>query len=395
MKIMFVVSGYYPEGAGAGRSVRNLAEGVLQAGHDVSVVRLTQPKTKPFMEMIEGVRVHYLPIRNLYFMGKIKRSPLKRFAWHLFDMFNPWAAYDFWKVVRKEKPDVINTSVIAGFSTSIFLVARFMGITLVHTMRDYYLMCPQNAMYRNGANCTGVCKGCKPFFHARKMVSGSVDLFLSNSEFVEERHRSLNFLKPETPCQVQFNMNEDDTISSPRTLSTQGPVKLGFIGRVDPTKGIDILLKALTMVEFDNWELTIAGKGADAYIDHLRQTFPDPRITFAGFAEPNAFYNNIDILICPSVYGEPLPRVVYEAYRAALPVIAARAGGIPEIVDDGVTGFSYEPYDVAALASHIQQLASNPDAYKRFSEQAAIKAVDFKKTTITNAFLQKVEAVRT
>jgi len=388
MKILFVNSAYYPQGAGSGRSVRNLAEGAQAAGHKAVVATLNGGTRKA--DVVNGVTIHHLPIRNLYYMGRNKQPAWKRFLWHAIDMFNPLAMYDVYKLLRIERPDVINTNVIAGFSTGIFYVARWMGIPLVHTMRDYYLMCPQNAMFRNGSSCKGVCKGCKPFFRVRRRAAKQASMFLANSQFVANRHTGNGF-NFRAPCHVQFNVNDDDTIAAPRTYPQDRPFTIGFIGRLDPSKGVEVLLRAVEQLKLPQWKLIIAGEGGTPYTSRLKAAHANPHISFAGHMDADAFYASIDLLVCPSLYAEPLPRVVYEAYRAALPVIVSDSGGTPEIVDGGITGFIYPAQEPEKLAEYITLLAASPERYNQFSRQAAIKAKAFQRGRGTQEFIAKLE----
>ena len=188
-------------------------------------------------------------------------------------------------------------------------------------------------------------------------------------------------------------MNPDDHIDSPKSYPKGRPVRFGFIGRITDTKGIDILLKAVKLLQTENWELKIAGKGNVDYIVQLKDIYKDNRIEFLGFTDPDAFYESIDVLICPSVYGEPLPRVVYEAYRAALPVIVSDRGGTPEIVDHGKNGFVYEGRDYKTLAVHMDTLASEPDLYDAMSAASAEKAKIFTCSHIVSEFTEQLEKV--
>ena len=77
-----------------------------------------------------------------------------------------------------------------------------------------------------------------------------------------------------------------------------------------------------------------------------------------GWCEPIDFYSKIDFLICPSLYNEPLPRVVYEAYSYGIPVIAADSGGTPEMVVNGATGFLYNSDSNSALSDCINKALS-------------------------------------
>jgi len=85
------------------------------------------------------------------------------------------------------------------------------------------------------------------------------------------------------------------------------------------------------------------------------------RVTFTGHTNAIALtFAASDLVAHTSTLPEPFGRVIVEAMAAARPVVAARAGGAPEIVDDGVTGLLTTPGDVDALAAAIRQLLENP-----------------------------------
>lgn len=392
MKILFVTVKYYPDGAGAGRSVRSLAEGLVANGHEAVVIRLSKDNTFK-TETLNGVKIHSLPIRNIYTLDQKPKSQLKKLLWHIIDSFNPRAMNDVKKILIAEKPDIVNTNIISGFSAGIFFTIKKLNIPLVHTMRDYYLLCTQSAMFRNGKNVEGICTQCKPFIPLRRFAARRVDMFLANSEYVLNRHKQFDLIPDSSASHVQWNMNEDDEIAPPKTISKTKTIRFGYIGRIDNVKGLEILLEASKNLNTPNWILKVAGTGDADYIQKMQKDFPDKRIEFMGFTEPNEFYNNIDILICPSVYGEPLPRVVYEGYRAALPIIASSTGGTPEIIDEGETGFTYNAPDHATLTALMDKVASDPDLYKSLSKGATQKAKLFTTTQITNQYLARMETL--
>jgi glycosyltransferase involved in cell wall biosynthesis len=72
--------------------------------------------------------------------------------------------------------------------------------------------------------------------------------------------------------------------------------------------------------------------------------------------DPARFFPEIDALVVPSVWEEPLGRVIHEAMAFGVPSIASRIGGIPEIVEDDVTGYLFEAGDATALAALIHRL---------------------------------------
>lgn len=385
MKILFVIAEYFPDGAGSGRSVQNLAQSMSQRGHDVVVVRLTRSKPGK-QETLSGVKIYHLPIRNLYWVTDKIKNPVVKLLWHIVDSYNLSAMRDLDKILKAEKPDVVNTNVIAGFSAGIFQTIKRRKIPLVHTLRDYYLLCPKSSMFKSGRSCVGICASCKPFAAMRKTLAGNVDLFLANSDYVLRRHQALNFFKSAEKTAVQFNMNDNDETAQPKNTDKNKTIRFGFIGRIDEVKGLEILLSATRALEFENWSLKIAGSGDEKTTHNLRLNYPDERIEMLGFTDANAFYAQIDVLICPSLYAEPLPRVVFEAYRAGLPVIAANTGGTSEIIDHGQTGYLYDPYDIKALAGYMKSLSQNPDLYAAMSLAACEKAGNFTRSRISEEF---------
>ncbi len=386
MKILFVISEYYPDGAGSGRSVRNLAESLVKRDYEVVVVRLNKDKQSTVTNQ-NGVKIYSRPIRNLYWVTDKIKNPILKALWHLIDIHNIFAMHDLKRILQIEKPDIVNTSVIAGSSAGIYKTIKRSKAKLIHTLRDYYLLCPKSSMFKDGHSCTEICAGCKPFAATRKHQSRAIDMVLANSNYVLRAHKTHGIVRAgRTPFAVQFNMNDNDTIYMCRSLDFNNTVRIGFIGRIDKVKGLESLLESTWHLNAKNWHLKIAGTGDPATIKNLQAKYSDERIEYLGHTDAEAFYTDIDILICPSLYAEPLPRVVYEAYRHALPVIAANTGGIPEIVEHGKTGYLYDPHDIKALSGFIDTLVQDPELYKKMSKAAARKAKDFTRTAITDQF---------
>jgi len=395
MKILYVVNTYFPDmNGGAPKSVQLLAQAMVADGHDVVVVRLSDEKHITEYEH-EGVKVYSLPIRNLYLPNEEhKPAKWKRLCWHLLDMFNPWAAYDFWNVLKKEQPDIVNSNTVSGFSTSIFHVTKIMNIKLVHTMRDYYLMCPQSGMYREKKNCESICNSCKPFAAVRKLASKNVDMFLGNSQFVVDRHNKHHVLPNEVSCYNQWNTNGDDEIVGRRSLHKPGFIRFGYIGRINELKGVDVLINACSEITTENWDLQVAGTADPDFMKKLEVLAPVGKVEFLNWVSAKGFYESIDVLVCPSTYHDPLPRVVYEAYKYGIPVIAASTGGTPEMVDHGETGYLYEANDVSALATLMGNACKiDHIEYERLSVFASEKAKLFTRTTILDSYKEHIDEV--
>ena len=99
---------------------------------------------------------------------------------------------------------------------------------------------------------------------------------------------------------------------------------------------------------------------------------------FAGFLDTQkmaAFYRNARFLVLPSKWFEVCPMVIIEAMSNGLPVIASRIGGIPEIVEDGVTGVLFEPGNSEDLAEKMKLLWENPELCRQMGTAGRKKAI--------------------
>jgi len=79
-------------------------------------------------------------------------------------------------------------------------------------------------------------------------------------------------------------------------------------------------------------------------------------------------------VVVPSEWYENSPLVIYESFAMGKPVIGARIGGIPELIEDGVDGLLFEPKNAADLAAKIKELANEPDILRQMSSKARRKA---------------------
>ncbi len=141
---------------------------------------------------------------------------------------------------------------------------------------------------------------------------------------------------------------------------------LGYFGRLDPTKGIDIVIDALRQRPNAQVQLDIYGirqPGCEAYAAKLaRAAGGDPRIVFRPALPPDAVggaMRGCDLVVVPSRWLETGPLVVLEAFAAGTPVMGARRGGIGELVGDGVNGVLIPPEDPGAWAAAIAALAND------------------------------------
>ena len=141
---------------------------------------------------------------------------------------------------------------------------------------------------------------------------------------------------------------------------------VGHVGRLSPWKGQDVFIRALARVpEAVGLIVGAALFGEDEIEPGLRRLADEvgvgDRLIFTGFrADPSRMMAACDLIVHSSTAPEPFGRVIVESMLVGTPVVAARAGGPCEIIDEGRTGWLTEPGDDRALAARIEACAADP-----------------------------------
>jgi glycosyltransferase involved in cell wall biosynthesis len=152
---------------------------------------------------------------------------------------------------------------------------------------------------------------------------------------------------------------------------------IGAIGRVEPEKGqLEFVGAARALAaEFPKLRFSVVGAplfSGPEYLDKVKAASGGLPVEFSGWQEDiGAAFSKLDLLVVPSSDSDSTPRVVLEAFAAGIPVVAFPSGGIPELIDDGETGFLAEAPSAAALAARIRSVLSmDPCAVKAVANRA-------------------------
>lgn len=379
MRVLIVNTLYPPQDVGgAERSVARLAEGLAAAGVETAV--LTLSPSDVVEQTVRGVAIHRRRLKNLYwpYDGQT-RAAAKRALWHGLEAANPLMDGGVDRVVEQVRPDLIHLHLTTGFSHSVHRAAARRGLPLVQTLRDWSMLCARASMFRRGRRCTRRCASCVVLTAGKRARSQEVDHVIGLSGPVLEAHRDAGYFRPGAGSVIGN--------AAPLTAPTRRPawadeprLTFGFLGRIEPEKGIEILLRATTRLKGD-WRLRIAGRGDPAYVARLRAGFPDPRIAWLGQVEAVDFWPTADVLVAPAAWAEPFGRAAAEAVQQGRGVIASRIGGLPEATEGAGALALVEAGDVAALARAMQAAMVEPERWRfaasrppRWTQAAVVKA---------------------
>lgn len=397
MKVAFVTTLYAPnEIGGAERTVRTLAEYLVKRGHEAVVISLSPDGTSSTGEL-NGVRTHYVPLRNLFWLhdNAVLRFPWSRGLWHLIDAYNPMMRGTISRILAAENPDVVQTGNLQGFSVSTWQAAQRLKIPIVQMLHDYYLACPNSSMFKSGVNCKSQCTMCRLYGIPRRLLSNLPLAVTSLSSRVLERLEQCDLFSEVKLKTIVHGANDivPTTISPRRNKSPNQPITVGYLGRVERTKGIEVLLDAVQRLATNSITVLVAGTGHDDYVTTLKNKYVAENIKFLGFVAPAELFKQIDLLVVPSLWEEPLGRVIYEAYAYGVPSAVSRLGGMPEIVEDQTTGFIFNPGDDQQLAEILRREIEHGWQGGRYWQACMRKGGEFDMTSLFAQYFNVWESV--
>jgi glycosyltransferase involved in cell wall biosynthesis len=196
----------------------------------------------------------------------------------------------------------------------------------------------------------------------RQLLGGWIDCEVSVAEGPARKIEELVGYPPGTVRVV--NNPVADNVADPAPRISEGPV-VGAVARLSVEKGIDLLIRALP--ELPGVDVLLVGDGPERPALELlaHELHVAERVHFLGWRDDVAsLLHSIDVLALPS-RSEGAPLVVAEAGLCRVPVVAARVGGVPEVVLDGENGLLVPPEDPHALARAIGSLVGDPELRAR------------------------------
>ena len=261
--------------------------------------------------------------------------------------------------------DVAHLHIYHGKQTPAILpVLRERAIPIVQTLHEYKLACPVYTMERGGRPCSLCLDGstlnalrhrCKEGsvlksalmlaeFHLSRLLGDVrlIERFICVSDF---QRRVME--RAGLPAEKLVTLHNFGRADSPEPAAEHDGYLLYF-GRIERLKGLPALLDA---VENTRWRLLIAGDGSwrEALV---RRIAGMKNVEYLGFVGGDALRRLVArarAVVVPSQWPENCPMNILEAKALGRPVVAARIGGIPELVRDGIDGILFRPGDVEDL----------------------------------------------
>jgi len=323
-------------------------------------------------------------------VGNISNSAILEKVNALFKIFyNIEAKENFSKLLDYARPDLVwGFGIHRHLSPSIFIEAQKRAIPVIHRLSDYSLICPDSRLIKgDGSNCNELlcCKdsyfnaikyrcvrqskdsfsGKNPsiiasavgaaeiYFHNKfKLYINNVDKFIAPSQFLMNtmiKGGIPEYKITHIPIFIDPYKYKPEYISQPYMV---------YVGRLSCEKGLTLLLEAMSRLKHQ--KLFIIGDGPEKLkLEYIKEQKNLVNVKFLGsmFDEQlHRIIRNSRLVIVPSTWYENSPHVVLEAFALGKPVLGARIGGIPEYVEENITGQLYEHNNLDELTEKINTL---------------------------------------
>ncbi len=275
--------------------------------------------------------------------------------------------------MTRTRPDVVHVhNTFPAMSPSVLFAARDAGATVVSTLHDYRVVCPSALCFRAGAPCEdcvgrsfawpGLVHGCYRDSRVETVApvgmlaahralgtwSAKVDLFLAPSR--AQRDVLVRGRIPADRIHIVTNLVDPD----PGERPTDGAHCL-FVGNLSEHKGITTLLAAWS--QLDGVPLKVVGGSPSARDRSRLGVLEAAGVEFLGPLPHDDVFEvmrGARLLVFPSRWYEVTPVTIIEALACGLPIVAARLGSLPELVQDGRTGLLFSPDDPRDLAAKVR-----------------------------------------
>jgi len=262
---------------------------------------------------------------------------------------NLWALLCAFHVARRcmaESIAHIHAPWATGPATTAWIAARLCGISFSFTGRSRDIFPPDGALAEKA--------------HAAAFVRTDVPAHAASlARYLDKDAAKLRVVLSAVPLRC----------STPAPVPMRPPYHVVAIGRFVPKKGFAVLIEAAAQLAARGvpFRLTLAG-GHDRRLERLAQRLNVSDLTrFPGFLvhdDVPALLASADVFVAPSVVApdgdrDGIPNTLVEALAHRLPVVGTDVGGIPNVVEDGVTGLLVQPDDPQALATAIERLVAD------------------------------------
>jgi glycosyltransferase involved in cell wall biosynthesis len=373
MKLLYVVHQFYPEfSSGTEKFVFNVSSAMQKDGHAVHVVTYT------FQEQL-GKKQGDLLVREYSYRGiPVTAVRSVKLPMNINTAWNSGALATFaQQLLNEQKPDLLHIAHpmrLGGFAGE----AERMGIPYVVTLTDFWTICPKITLQtssgdlcagpKGGEECSRWCPELDPQI-VRSRLHQAVHMLIKAKTVLVPSSFVASLIRTEFPelkvKVIPHGLPRPHSMRFVNAYRRGDKLVFAYAGGLALHKGVHVLLAAFRKVK-GAAELRIYGSQFQQqnYFNLLQEIADrDSRIRFCGGYSDDqldTIFQELDVLVLPSLCYETYSFSVHEALSRGVPVIASRLGIIEEVVQDGIFGFVVRPGDIDELARTMEKLLADP-----------------------------------
>lgn len=343
---------------GAEQYVADLGRGFRARGWEMTLLAAFPPKVDAWAG--RAAALHATDWRD---------NPVRRLRNHVGDLAS-FPTRKLEAAVVAAAPEVVHTHNLPGISTAVWEACRRAGVPVVHTIHDYYLLCPRVTMLRRtGEPCNPHPLLCGTRSARLARWAGAVADVIAVSDYVARLHAHIF-----APVRTQVVRTPVAPLARPLTLPQAPPRTIGFLGALTGVKGVVRLLEAAPCLRELGFRVRIAGGGP--LQAQIERAVAAGLVEYAGVVHGEQklrFMESCDVAILPSLWNEPggPPCSVAEWLGGGRPVLVSPRGGLREVAARQPGVLSVEP-----SAEGIVEAARSLSAPGRFDQVLAEMPTD-------------------
>jgi len=201
---------------------------------------------------------------------------------------------EFDRILGDFKPDILNTHSMIDISTLVWHAARRRSIPIVHTLRDYDLICANAAMFRRGEPCRHWHLSCRVINLSKLWTNKLINAVVGVGASILAVHLDHGYFKHLPPERRTVIWNaavvpEDAARGRASINRSQQPITFGYLGRIDLQKGVGTLIEASQRIGPGNWRVWVAGRAPDNLEYFKSRAKPCQSNSSAGLIRTNSY----------------------------------------------------------------------------------------------------------
>ena len=371
MRILISGQTYVPDANGQAIFTTNLAEGLVQKEHQVMVL-VPSDTLRTRRESRKGVELGFVPAFSL--------AP-----WYPSVHITPLPSPSVRRFFEEFQPDIVHIQDHYFLSRSVARTARKRGLPVIGTNHFLPANLSRNLFIPSMIRPRVIPSIERAFWRNMLSLYNKLDLITTPTSTAARILLEQNVLPPVEPvsCGVNLSLFRPETSANRIAIRRRYGLEVEkalfvFVGRVDYEKRLDVLLHAFALLDRDDVQLAIAGKGL-----HLLELWKlakelrlGEKVRFLGFVPGEdlpSLLTASDAFVMPSE-AELQSIATLEAMAAGLPVLAADAGALPELVTNGTNGYLFRAGDANDAAARITLFLDERDRWPEMGEASMRKA---------------------